>query len=245
MSATSSQPGTGITTFATALLMQAADTTTLQTGELILAQDTGVFYFTVQLYGATSNDLTSDDGLGLFRVSNVPFIAVDDDSVLSALNVAASSIDDDSIKNIKINSAAAIDYSKLGALTDANILVGDGSNVATVVAMSGDVAIANTGATTIQAASIDLAMLSAGITPSHVVKFTEKVTWSGAGASLAHTITGVVAGDFVQCTIDTVPSEAAYLVSAAPTTNTVTVVLSAANTSNDAVVTISVLSAAS
>jgi hypothetical protein len=36
------------------------------------------------------------------------------------------------------------------SLTSANILVGNGSNIATAVAMSGDIAISNTGATTIQ-----------------------------------------------------------------------------------------------
>ena len=45
-------------------------------------------------------------------------------------------------------------------LTDGYLLVGDGSNVAQSVAMSGDVAIINTGATTIQAGAVDSAMIS-------------------------------------------------------------------------------------
>ena len=53
------------------------------------------------------------------------------------------------IENADIASAAAIDFSKLAALTSGNILVGNGSNVAASVAVSGDVAITNAGVTTV------------------------------------------------------------------------------------------------
>lgn len=139
-------------------------------------------------------------------------------------------------------------------LTDAHVLVGNALNEATDVAMSGDITIDNAGATTIGNdkvttvkilnANVTLAKLAAGITPSHVVKYAGKITWSGSGASLATTVNGVAATDILLCTIQTAPSEAAYLVSAAPTTNTVTVTLSAANTSNDAVISYQVLRAA-
>ena len=59
--------------------------------------------------------------------------------------VTSAKILDDTIVNADINSAAAIAYSKLAALTSASILVGDGSNVATVTAVSGDVTLSNTG----------------------------------------------------------------------------------------------------
>ncbi len=58
------------------------------------------------------------------------------------------------IVNGDINAAAAIAYSKLAALTSGNILVGSAGNVATSVAMSGDIAITNTGVTSIQADTI-------------------------------------------------------------------------------------------
>ena len=51
-----------------------------------------------------------------------------------------------SIANADVATNAAIDYSKLAALTDGNILVGNGSNVATSVTPSGDVTISNAGA---------------------------------------------------------------------------------------------------
>ena len=50
-----------------------------------------------------------------------------------------------SIVNADINASAGIAYSKLATLTSGNILVGNGSNVDTSVAMSGDVTITNAG----------------------------------------------------------------------------------------------------
>lgn len=92
--------------------------------------------------------------------------------------------------------------------------------------------------------AVTLAKLASGVTPSHVVKYAGTITWSGSGASKAATVTGVAATDIVTATIKTAPTEAAYLVSVAPTTNTITVTLSAANTSNDAVIAYQVLRAA-
>lgn len=91
--------------------------------------------------------------------------------------------------------------------------------------------------------AITAGKLAAAITPSHVVKFAGKITWSGSGASLATTIAGVAATDIVICTIQTAPTQAAYIVTAAPTPNTLTIVLSTANTSNDAVIAYQVLRA--
>lgn len=53
-----------------------------------------------------------------------------------------------SIKNANIASDAAIAFSKLASLTSANILVGNGSNVATAVAVTGVIALSNAGVTT-------------------------------------------------------------------------------------------------
>lgn len=93
-------------------------------------------------------------------------------------------------------------------------------------------------------ANVTLAKLAAGITPSHVVKYAGKITWTGSGASLATTVTGVAATDIVVATIQTAPTQAASLVTAAPTTDTITLVLSTANTSNNAVIAYQVLRAA-
>lgn len=52
-----------------------------------------------------------------------------------------------SIVNADVSASAAIDFSKLASLTSANILVGSAGNVATAVAMTGDIAITNGGVT--------------------------------------------------------------------------------------------------
>lgn len=53
------------------------------------------------------------------------------------------------VLNADVSASAAIAFSKLASLTSAQILVGNGSNVPTAVAVSGDVAITNAGATTV------------------------------------------------------------------------------------------------
>ena len=115
--------------------------------------------------------------------------------VIAITNTGLTSIVDGSIVNADINAAAAIAYSKLAALPSAQILVGSAGNVATAVAMSGDVAISNAGLTTIQAGAIDLAMLSAGITPAYVIKLGGKDVSAGGSATVTITATGVVPTD--------------------------------------------------
>ncbi len=65
------------------------------------------------------------------------------------------------IVNADINASAAIAFSKLAALPSADILVGSAGNVATAVAMTGDISINNTGVTSIQAGVIVNADISA------------------------------------------------------------------------------------
>lgn len=98
-------------------------------------------------------------------------------------NAGVTAIAADSIVNADINSAAAIAFSKLATLASANILVGSAGGVPTSVAMSGDVTISNAGVTTIGAGAIDLAMLSAGIAPSHIVAFAGKEADGGGSAT--------------------------------------------------------------
>jgi hypothetical protein len=66
-----------------------------------------------------------------------------------------------SIVNADINTSAAIAFSKLASLTSANILVGSAGNVATAVAVTGDIGLSNAGVTAIQANVIVNAMVSA------------------------------------------------------------------------------------
>ena len=96
--------------------------------------------------GANWNSLLSAFALG--DLSDVTIAAVADDDVLM-YDLATTDWVNGKVANANIAAAAAIDYSKLAALASANILVGSAANVATVVAMSGDISIDNLGATTI------------------------------------------------------------------------------------------------
>jgi len=88
------------------------------------------------------------------------------------------------------------------ALASGDIFVGNASNIATAVAMSGDATISNTGAVTIANnaittakilnANVTLAKLATGIAPSHVIKFANQVTTVGGAAAEAFTVTGAV-----------------------------------------------------
>lgn len=164
---------------------------------------------------------------------------------ISITNAGVTAIVAGVIVNADINAAAAIAFSKLAALPSAQILVGSAGNVATAVAMSGDVAISNTGATTIQAGAIDLAMLSAGITPSHVIKFANQVTTVGGAAAEAFTVTGAVGATdraFVQVVDDGTAN--VTVLQAVVTDNTLTVTFSA-NPGNDCVINYQIIRAAS
>ena len=84
--------------------------------------------------------------------------------------------------------------------------------------------------------------LATAITPSHVTKFAGEVTWTGGGATLATTVTGVAATDIVLVGFHTIGTEGVTL-AVVPTTNTLTFTLNTANTTNDAVVSYNVLRA--
>lgn len=127
--------------------------------------------------------------------------------------------------------------------TDAAILIGNGTTAA-LQTLDGDVTMNNVGTTVISADAIDLAMLSAGIKPDRIAKYVGHLSWSGSGASLAVSQPGVLSTDYVIATLETAPTQAAYIASAKATADTVTVTLSAANTGNDAVVNYIVMRAA-
>ena len=114
--------------------------------------------------GGSSNAPTDLDASGDGKIlvgdgTDVNSVSVSGDITLA--NNGAVAIASGVVVNADINSSAAIAYSKLAALSSGNILVGNGSNVATSVAMSGDVGIANNGATTIADGAVDTAQLAA------------------------------------------------------------------------------------
>lgn len=99
--------------------------------------NTGKSLFRVDDNGATASG-TTNSGLGLGLIHS------------DANGVQTSS----SVVNADVSASAAIDYSKLASLPSGNFLVGNGSNVATGVALSGDVTITNAGVSTVANASV-------------------------------------------------------------------------------------------
>jgi len=94
------------------------------------------------------------------------------------------------------------------------------------------------------AASITLASLASGITPSHVIKYAAKVTTVGGAAAEAFTVTGAVAATdlaFVQI-VDNGTSNVTVL-QAVVTNNTLTVTFSA-NPGNDTIINYQIIRAA-
>ncbi len=76
-------------------------------------------------------------------------------------DVTSADITDGEIVSADLSASAAIAFSKLAALTSTYILVGNGSNVAVAVAMSGDATLANTGALTVASGAITRTKMSA------------------------------------------------------------------------------------
>ena len=74
--------------------------------------------------------------------------------------VGADQLGSNAVVNDSVASGAAIEFTKLENLDSAKILVGNVSNKATEVSMSGDVTIANTGATTIGTNAVQIANIS-------------------------------------------------------------------------------------
>lgn len=106
----------------------------------------------------------------------------------------ALTIANSAITNAKVSASAAIAFSKLASLPSADILVGNVSNVATAVAMSGDATLDNAGVLTIGAAKVTGAKLSTAVGYFQVAKATNGTTpvnVIAATVPFTCTITGV------------------------------------------------------
>ena len=86
-------------------------------------------------------------------MNNAGAVTIENDAV------GADQLASNAVVNASIAANAAIAHSKLAALASTKVLVGNGSNVATEVVLSGDVALANNGAVTIQADAVTYSKL--------------------------------------------------------------------------------------
>ena len=138
------------------------------TGQVLIG-NTGSLVFegsTIDAYETTLTvaDPTSSDKTITFPDTTGTVITSGD------TNTVTSTMVDASLVNANLAAGAAIAFSKLAALTSAQILVGNGSNVATAVAVTGDISINNAGLTAIAAGVIVNADISgsAAITGSKI-----------------------------------------------------------------------------
>jgi hypothetical protein len=122
-----------------------------------------------------------------------------EDRTITLPNATGTVVLSGSIVNADIASNAAIAFSKLAALNSANILIGSSGNVATSVAVTGDVTISNAGVTAIAAGVI----VNTDINASAAIVDTKLATISTAGkvansattATNANTASAIVARD--------------------------------------------------
>jgi len=107
------------------------------------------------------------------------------------VNAGGTASEYDLLVNLNVDAAAAIDYSKLAAMTSANILIGSGSNVATVTAVSGDVSLSNAGVVAIASdVIIDADVNSAAaIAYSKLAALTAANILVGNGSNVATSVT--------------------------------------------------------
>jgi hypothetical protein len=101
-----------------------------------------------------------------------------------------------SIANADINASAAIAFSKLASLTSANILVGSSGNVATSVAVTGDVTISNAGVTAIAAGVV----VNADVSASAAIAFSKLANVSATDRLLGRSTAGAGAIEEITCT---------------------------------------------
>lgn len=167
------------------------------------------------------------------------------------------------IVNADVSASAAVDFSKLAALTSGNILVGSAGNVATSVALSGDATIVASGALTIANDaittakinadavdnskladdSVSLEQLDSGIEFSHRVFAAGEFTTAGGDTAESITVAGALATDLAVVVLKT-PGAAPTTVTAAAAASGAINVTMGADPSTDHVLTYMLLRAA-
>ena len=135
------------------------------------------------------------------------------DGSIDTAHYAAGSVDstaiaDGTIVNADISGSAGIAHSKLASLTDGRILVGNGSNVAVGVTVSGDATLANTGAITIANDAVEQAMVADDAIGADQLASAAVVNDSvAASAAIAHTkLAAVPEGQVIVGNASTVPT---------------------------------------
>jgi len=213
-------------------------------GDITLT-NTGVFDIASNV--VMNADINSSAGISFSKLEALPssqILVGDAGNVATATamtgdinidNTGLTTIQSGVIDSAKIATSAGIQLSQLEPLFDGNIIVGNASNVASSVTMSGNVTIDNSGLTTIQPSSINLAMLSSGITPSALIKFNGQLTTVGGSPTEAFTVTGALGlTDTAFCQMVDDGTNNVTILYAQVTDDTLTVIFSA-DPGNDAI----------
>jgi hypothetical protein len=122
-------------------------------------------------------DFNNSGYIGIGDGTDYNSVAQSGDVIFSNAGVAA--IQPGVIVNADVNASAAIDFSKLAALSSGKILVGSAGNVATAVTPVGDVTITAAGGTVIGAAKVTTSML-ASAAKVELINFTVDFTDFGS-----------------------------------------------------------------
>ena len=109
-----------------------------------------------------ANSIVADITANTAKVTNATHTG--DVTGSGALTIATGAVNsakiaDGAVVNDDVNASAAIAHSKLAAVPDGQVIVGNGSTVPTAVAISGDVTLANDGAVTIASNAVEIGML--------------------------------------------------------------------------------------
>ena len=115
------------------------------------------------LVGNGSNVPTSVSVSGDVSLANTGAVTIANDAVEQAMiaddAVGADQLGSAAVVNDSVSASAAIAHSKLAAVPDGQVIVGNGSTVPTAVAISGDVTLANDGAVTIANNAVEIGMI--------------------------------------------------------------------------------------
>ena len=169
---------------------------------------------------ALSGDVTMDNA-GAVTIANTSVTnamigdgAVDTEEIADDA-VTAAKVAANAIVNASIASNAAIAHTKLAALAATKVLVGNGSNVATEVALSGDVTMDNAGAVTIGADTVTYDMMQDTGTANRVLGATSAGTIGEVQVVVAMMAANSVdSAQYVDGSIDTAHIAAAQVTTA-------------------------------
>ncbi len=135
------------------------------TGTVVTTGDTGTVATGMIAADAIDGTKIADDAINSehYTDGSIDTVHIADSQITTAKlandSVTSAKILDGEVVNADLNAAAAIAHSKLAAIPDGQILVGNGATVPTAVAVSGDITISNTGAVTIANDAVEIGMI--------------------------------------------------------------------------------------